>query len=76
MPEAKDLPEIARVIAEQAEKLVRARSVLREHPEQVAEVEIVDPLVRMLSLLDHLIDAAQDAFAAPEQPSRGPIYRP
>lgn len=55
-----DLAEIARAIAEQAERLDRSRSVLREHPEQVAEV--VDPLIGMLMSLDRVIDAARDAF--------------
>lgn len=55
-----DPAEIARAIAEQTERLDHARSVLREHPEQVADV--VDPLIRMLLSLDRVIDAARDAF--------------
>lgn len=55
-----DVAEIARAIAEQTEKLDRARGVLREHPEQVADV--VDPLIGMLMSLDRVIDAARDAF--------------
>ncbi len=47
-------------MAEHAERLDRARSMLREHPEQVAEV--VDPLIGMLMSLDRVIDAARDAF--------------
>ncbi|SMX98847.1 hypothetical protein BSP109_03110 [Brevibacterium sp. Mu109] len=60
MSTATDLAEIARAIAEQAEKLDRARGALREHPEQVADV--VDPLVGMLLSIDRVIDAAGTAF--------------
>lgn len=60
MSTATDLAEIAREIAEQAEKLDRARDVLREHPEQVADV--IDHLSAMLSSLDRVLDTARAAF--------------
>lgn len=60
MPGSTDLAEIARAIAEQAERLDRARGTLREHPEQVAEG--VEPLIGMLMSLDRVIDVARDAF--------------
>lgn len=60
MPTDTNLAEIARAIAEQAERLERARGVLREHPEQVADV--LDPLIGMLHSLYRVIDAARHAL--------------
>lgn len=60
MSTSTELADIARAIAEQAEKLDRARGVLREHPEQVADV--VDLLINMLVPLARVMDAAGAAF--------------
>lgn len=60
MSETTDLAEAARATAEQAERLDRARAVMREHPEQVADV--LDPLIRMLEYVGRVIDAAGTAF--------------
>lgn len=56
MSETLDLAKIARMLAEQAEKLDRARGGLREHPEELAEV--VDRVTATLSSLDRVITAA------------------
>ncbi|GAA3845087.1 hypothetical protein KACC15558_25880 [Brevibacterium ammoniilyticum] len=55
-----DPAEVARALAEHAERLDQAKSVLREHSEQVADV--VDHLIRMPSSLGRVLDAAGDAF--------------
>lgn len=60
MSETTDLAEVARAIAEQAERLDRARAALREHPEQVADV--LDPLIRTLDSVARVVDAAGTAF--------------
>lgn len=62
MPSAVDIVEIAHTIAEQVDKLDRARGELRDHPELVADV--VDPLVGMLLPLDRVIDTVRKAFEA------------
>jgi hypothetical protein len=60
MSTSTELADIARAIAEQAERLDGGRSVLREHPELV--VDVLDPLIRMLDSVARVVDAASTAF--------------